>query len=102
MRSSPLTPALLKTLRSYNNKHQGQRGFLVGGGSSLKTLEEEGFDFHQLEKEVVVGINKAYKLLLPTYLVFGDKIFWDSFRDELRALLCIQFAPEDILRDSTT
>lgn len=93
----------IKVLRSYNNLHQGQRGFLVGGGSSLLALQDGGFDFHQMEKkEVVVGINKAYKLFLPTYLVFGDRIFWDSFREEIRTLSCIKFAPQDILKGSTT
>ncbi len=94
-----MSSALTATLRSYNNKHRGQRGFLIGGGTSLTALGDSGFDFHRLEQDVVVGINKAYKLLLPTYLVFGDKIFWDSFRDEVEALSCIKFAPEDILRN---
>ncbi len=85
-------------LRTYNNKHKGQRGFLVGGGSSLATLVQEGFNFREFDKEIIVGVNKAYKLVLPTYLVFGDAFFLKYFYDEISAVPCIKFAPQDILR----
>lgn len=92
-----LSSAHVTRLRSYNQKHQGQRGFLIGGGSSLKVLQEQGFDFQQLEGEVTVGVNKAYTLFTPTYLVFGDEAFWKAFEKEIVALNSIVFAPLDIL-----
>ena len=85
-------------LSSYNNKHKGQRGFLIGGGTSIKYLQESGFDFSQLKDEITVGVNKAYRLFIPTYLVFGDDFFWKHFSQEIRALQCIKFAPSQILR----
>lgn len=91
-------------LKSLNKKHAGHRGFLIGGGSSIRTLLDGGFDFSQLKDEITVGVNKAYKLFLPSYLVFGDGFFWKEFYKEIRALSCIKFAPEDIVRhhsDST-
>lgn len=85
-------------LRDLTDKHKNQRGFLIGGGSSLLTLQESGFDFSRLQSEVIVGVNKAYKLLIPTYLVFGDNAFIKNFTQEIYALPCVKFAPHDILR----
>ena len=86
------------TLRSYNNKHQGKRGFLIGGGTSIVLLQQKGFDFSCLQNEVIVGVNKAYKLVLPTYLVFGDLVFWKEFYKEIQPLPCVKLAPEDIVK----
>ena len=104
-KASPRTPAALPfssrhqtVLSGYNNKHKDKRGFLIGGGTSIKYLQESGFDFTQLQTEVTVGVNKAYNLFVPTYLVFGDDFFWKHFSQEIRALQCIKFAPSQILR----
>ena len=85
-------------LRQYNNKHVGHRGILLGGGTSIKHLQNTGFDFHSLTKEIVVGVNKAYRLFTPTYLVFGDPYFWEHFHTEIRTLSCIKFAPAQTLK----
>ena len=102
---SPKTPMALPfssrhqtLLSSYNNKHKGQRGFLIGGGTSIKYLQDSGFDFQRLKTEITVGVNKAYNLFVPTYLVFGDDFFWKHFSQEIRALRCVKFAPSQILR----
>jgi hypothetical protein len=93
------TPAETQRLQELNNKHHNQRGFLIGGGSSLKILQENGFNFKKkLQNEIVVGVNKAYELVLPTYLVFGDTYFWKNFKDEVLTLPCVKFAPQDIVR----
>jgi hypothetical protein len=88
----------LLALRSLNKLHEGQRGFLIGGGPSLKTLQESGFDFTRLSNDIRLGINKAYKLLELSYLVFGDEIFQKTFFDELEKVECLKFAPNDIMR----
>jgi hypothetical protein len=82
---------------TYDNIHKGSRGFILGGGPSIRKLKEDGFDFKCLEKEIVVGVNKAYKLLTPTYLVFGDAYFWKHFQYEVKNVDCVKFAPENIL-----
>lgn len=92
------TPTHVERLRAFNNKHEGQRGFLVGGGSSISEIQQQGFDFHHLEQDVIVGVNKAYLLLSPQYLVFGDEKFWKAFKEEVCTLSCIKFCPQDILR----
>ena len=95
---TPLASRYQNLLSSYNDKHKGQRGFLIGGGTSIKYLQDSGFDFNKLKTEITLGVNKAYRLFVPTYLVFGDDFFWKHFSQEIRALPCIKFAPSQILR----
>lgn len=66
----------------------GERGFLIGGGPSIKDLMANDFDFKRLEQlsSIVVGVNKAYKLLNPNLLVYQDDYIWDAFKDELMQL----------------
>jgi hypothetical protein len=85
-------------LKELTNKHKDQRGFLIGGGSSLLSLQKADFDFSRLQSEVIIGVNKAYKLVTPTYLVFGDNAFLKNFTQEIYTLPCVKFAPHDILR----
>lgn len=80
---------------TYNRK---TRGFIIGGGPSILDLMESGFDFKALEGEVTIGINKAYDLLTPTYLVFGDTWFWNHFKEELIELKCTKFCPHNVAK----
>ena len=83
----------------FNNKHKGKRGFVIGGGHSMKTIRDEGFDFNVINKDdVSVGANKAYRIMTPTYLIFGDFYFWKHFEREIMEVDCIKIAPENILK----
>lgn len=86
--------------RDFNNKHVGKRAFVIGGGSSITKLQESGFDFSLLSKEVTIGTNACYNLLTPTYLIFGDYYFWKHFCHEIIKVDCIKMAPENILKAS--
>jgi len=70
-----------------DNIQAGKRGFLIGGGSSINGIIKSGFKFKTLEKqEITVGVNKAYKILNPNYLVYQDNYIWDTFSKDLKAL----------------
>lgn len=84
----------------FNDKHKGQRGFIIGGGTSITRLKDEGFDFSKLTSEITVGVNLSYRLFTPTYLVFGDGYFWKKFKDDLQKLKCIKIAPVNIIGGS--
>jgi hypothetical protein len=84
--------------RDYDNKHSERRAFVIGGGASIKNIQMGGFKFSDLTGEVTFGVNKAYKLLIPTYVVFGDAYFWKNWKSELIRISCLKIAPENILR----
>jgi len=69
------------------NIQAGKRGFLIGGGASINGIIESGFDFKSLEEdEITIGVNKAYKILNPNYLLYQDDYIWEEFNEELKAL----------------
>jgi hypothetical protein len=78
----------------FDNIHQGQRGFVVGGGPSILDLMENGFSFDKISGEITIGINRAYDLLTPTYLLWSDNYFWNKFKHEVLPLDCIKFCPD--------
>lgn len=77
-------------LKAFDNKHAGQRGFVIGGGSSIKQIQKE-FNVSLLLNEVTIGANKAYKLITPQYLVWGDYNFFRRFKSDLVDLNCTMF-----------
>ena len=85
-------------LNRFDIKHQGQRGFVIGGGPSILDIKDKGFDFNLLKDEITVGVNKAYSLIIPTYLVWTDPYFWKTFKKELISLKCIKFCPANIVK----
>ena len=68
------------------NQHEGSRGFLIGGGPSIKKYKDDGFNFRLLDTEITVGTNKAYLLCNLKYLVFIDSWFWKTFSYEVLEL----------------
>jgi len=82
----------------FNNKHKGQRGFVIGGGPSILDIKKDGFNLNLLQKEVTVGVNKAYNLFTPTYLIWTDPYFWKTFRKEILKLRCVKFCPLNVVR----
>jgi hypothetical protein len=86
--------------KTFDNKHEGQRAFIIGGGPSVSTILETGFNFsEELKDEITFGINKAYHLLTPTYLVFGDAYFWKHFEKEVKQVQCMKIVPDNIVRN---
>jgi len=84
-------------LKAFDNKHAGNRGFVIGGGPSLHKLKEDGFDFLSLQVSYTVGANKCYRLLVPNYLVFCDWRFCVLYGKELEEVNCIKFTKESYI-----
>lgn len=84
--------------RRFDNVHADKRCFIIGGGASIKKIREEGFDFKKLENEITYGVNNAFKLLVPTYLVVGDAYFWKHFENDIKKLDCYKIVPNNIIR----
>lgn len=82
----------------YDNRHKGSSGFVIGGGHSIRSHLKDGFEFTSLKGKITIGVNKAYDLLLPDYLIFTDTYFWSRFKDEVSVLDCIKFVPDDLAR----
>jgi len=80
----------------FDNIHNGKRGFIIGGGPSILDIQKEGFNFNHLKNEITVGVNKAYNLFTPTYLVWTDPYFWKTFQKEILNLNCIKFCSMNI------
>lgn len=69
-------------------KYRERRGFVIGGGASIRDLIDNGFDFNELvENEVVVGVNKAYRLCEPQFLATIDLHF---IRDNIKDLKSLE------------
>jgi hypothetical protein len=83
---SPRWASSRSQLRSYRDRHQGQRCFIIGNGPSLHQT-----DLSQLRSEFTFGLNRIY-LLFPelgfttTYLVSVNDLVLEQCTDELRAL----------------
>lgn len=78
----------------YDKRFLNKRGFIIGGGPSILSLIEEGFSFDSIKNEITLGVNKAYKLMIPGYLLFGDLYFWDTYKEEIRNIKCIKVSPD--------
>ena len=58
---------------------EGKRCFLIGGGESLK-----GFNFHRLDTDLSIGINRSFEFYNSTILYMMDIVFHDMiFRGEM-------------------
>lgn len=56
-----------------SSEWQGKRCFIIGGGPSL-----ENFDFHKLDGELTIGVNKAFIAFSPTINYAMDLRFYDA------------------------
>lgn len=71
-------------LKAFDNKHAGNRGFVIGGGPSIfPLLLRSDMSIKGLEREITVGANKAYKILEPTYLAICDWRFCVLYGKEM-------------------
>ncbi|OYT15991.1 MAG: hypothetical protein B7C24_10110 [Bacteroidetes bacterium 4572_77] len=85
-------------LSNFDKKHLGQRGFVIGGGPSILDLQDRGFTFSELNTEITICANKAYKLVKPDYLIWTDGYFWKEFKDEITDVECIKFCPNNVAK----
>jgi len=85
-------------LANFDKKHLDQRGFVIGGGPSILDIQNRGFLFSKLKKEITIGVNKAYKLLTPNYLLWTDGYFWKEFHEEINIIKCIKFCPNNVAK----
>jgi len=84
-----------RKLRLYEKKHRGQRGFVIGGGPSIRDISPEIVE--KLKQEITVGSNHAFKLFEPTYLIFIDRGYWRTFNQDLKSLQkTIMFYPSKL------
>ena len=60
--------------------------FLIGNGPSLKDA-----DLSCLKNHLTVGINRAFLLLDPTFLIWQDLALWMQHKDEIRQLEAIKY-----------
>lgn len=84
--------------RTFDNRHADHRCFIIGGGSSIDIIKSSGFSFEKLSNEITFGVNKAYNLLIPTYLVFSDAYFWKHFQNQIKKLTCYKIVPDNIIK----
>jgi hypothetical protein len=69
-------------LNKFKNKYKNRKGFIIGGGPSIKNI-----DIKLIDKEYIsIGTNMSYKLFKTNYLLFSDKWFYNKFRDDLATL----------------
>lgn len=80
---------------TFVGSHEGQRCFVIGGGTSILTLLRKGFNLQKLKQEVTIGANKAYKLFIPKYLIFRDRSYWLYYKEEVRKTSCVKFCPKE-------
>jgi hypothetical protein len=85
-------------LANFDKKHLDQRGFVIGGGPSILGIQDRGFTFSTLEKEITIATNKAYKLLTPSYLVWSDGYFLKEFKGEIDSIDCIKFCANNVAK----
>jgi hypothetical protein len=79
-RSTPLSDDL------EDGAYAGRRGFVLGGGPSLRDLDVE-----KLFPEVTIGVNRAFELLDPTIIFSMDSRFYmwlksERYGPEVRAM----------------
>jgi hypothetical protein len=81
-------------LLKLDNKYAGRRGFVIGGGPSIKDYSKESIE--RLSKEVTIGANHAFLLFTPTFLCLIDKGYWRDFHQELKKLHCPILCPDKL------
>jgi hypothetical protein len=78
-------------IRTFHEKHRGQRCFIIGNGPSLQKM-----DLSPLKNEITFGMNRIY-LLFPeigfktTYLVSVNRLVIEQFAEDIAKLPITQF-----------
>lgn len=88
---SPVYWESAKRLQMYNNKHVGERCFIIGNGPSLRKM-----DISPLKHEYTFGLNRIYLLFdsigfATTYFVSVNKYVIEQCAEEIVKLPCPKF-----------
>jgi len=91
-----LLSANSRMLKSFKNKHKGQRCFLIGNGPSLTIT-----DLNKLKNEICFGCNMIYKIFdrtewRPTYYCLSDRIFVDKSKEIVQHVTSTCFFPQSV------
>jgi len=82
-------------LSSFDNKHVGQRGFLLGTGPSINIiLDEYGFTSDLLYKEIVVGCKHVCRFFPVDYMVSIDAVYYKQDYNYLIEQKFVKFLPQ--------
>ena len=78
-------------LERYQNRHRGERCFLMANGPSLGTM-----DLRPLRKEVTFGLNRIYLIFdklgfTPTYYGASNELIIEQFQHDIRGLRMQKF-----------
>ncbi len=78
-------------IRSYKNRHEGQRCVIMGNGPSLAKM-----DLSIIRDEIVFGLNRIYLLFReipfrPSYLVAINELVLEQFAEDLEEIRITKF-----------
>lgn len=87
--SNPKNRKILALNKTYENKHSGQRAFILGTGPSLGYLPAS--EIVALQNEITFGVNSFYKAeitktIVPTYYTLMDNNYWGISKDTFKHL----------------
>jgi hypothetical protein len=68
-------------MRSYRDRHRGERCFVLGNGPSLAQT-----DLSRLRQEVTFGTNRVYLVHQPSYYVCVNELVLEQFTDDIHRL----------------
>lgn len=83
----------------YDNKHSGSSGFVIGGGVTVSSITDQ--QLISLKSSITVGVNKAYELFVPDYLVFNDTHFWEEYHGTVQSLNTVVITSEERAKTSS-
>jgi hypothetical protein len=85
----PKQPPVLAPGR-IEGRHKGELIFVLGNGPSLALATRYR---RELEAITTIGVNRVYKLLSPTYLLFLDRVLWGTDSEEILACGSLVLCP---------
>ncbi len=74
-------------------KHKGELVFILGNGPSLALARDH---LRQLQAFTTVGVNRSYRMLRTTYLLFLDRSFWMAESREIIESGSVVFCPKSL------
>ncbi len=90
-RASPAYRESVRRIRTYRDRHMGERCFIIGNGPSLRRM-----DLSLLKDEYTFGLNRIYLLFdtmgfVTTYYVAVNKYVIEQCAEEISGLPCPKF-----------
>lgn len=86
---------------NFDHLHEGERGYVIGGGASIVSLINNGFDFCLLDNEITIAVNQAYKLGNPKYITSVDTGFLGRNKGKFPPHPALRFLlPKQVIKTS--